>query len=178
MRSVACLAGPLLACAAVCVLGINEPRAQTPGVLLLGSESDADHNRSVITFAGESDAVIEGSVRGARKAADLINLSHHQGVHPRVGAADVIPFIPLQGSTMQDAIHAARMAGEEIWQRKAFCRLGDGDLDVEAVLDSLRSGYEGWLVVEQDVLPDPDDPLGAPARDQRANRQFLNARGF
>lgn len=67
---------------------------------------------------------------------------------------------------------------EEIWKRKAFCRLGEGDLDVDAVLNALRDGYSGWLVVEQDVLPDPDDPLGTPARDQRANRQFLQARGF
>jgi inosose dehydratase len=66
----------------------------------------------------------------------------------------------------------------EIWRRKAFCRLGDGDLDVDAVLNALRDGYSGWLVVEQDVLPDPDDPLGTPARDQRANRQFLKARSF
>ena len=67
---------------------------------------------------------------------------------------------------------------EEIWKRKAFCRLGDGDLDVDAVLEKLRERYSGWLVVEQDVLPDPDNPLGAPARDQRANRQYLAARGF
>ncbi len=66
----------------------------------------------------------------------------------------------------------------EIWKRKAFCRLGDGDLDVDSVLDALRGGYSGWLVVEQDVLPDEGDPLGTPARDQRANRQFLAARGF
>ncbi len=66
----------------------------------------------------------------------------------------------------------------EIWKRKAFCRLGDGDLDVDSVLDALRDGYSGWLVVEQDVLPDEGDPLGTPARDQRANRQFLAARAF
>lgn len=66
----------------------------------------------------------------------------------------------------------------EIWRRKAFCRLGDGDLDVDAVLEKLRERYSGWLVVEQDVLPDSDNPLGTPARDQRANRQFLAARGF
>src|SRR5262249_933395 len=80
-------------------------------------ESDADHNRSVITFAGSSESVIEGAVRGAGKAAELINLSHHHGVHPRVGAADVIPFVPLEGSTMAEAIGAAHRAGEEIWQR-------------------------------------------------------------
>jgi inosose dehydratase len=66
----------------------------------------------------------------------------------------------------------------EIWRRKAFCRLGQGDLDVEAVLSEIRSGYSGWLVVEQDVLPDPDNPLGEPARDQRANRAYLSERGF
>ena len=63
----------------------------------------------------------------------------------------------------------------EIWKRKAFCRLGDGDLDVDGVLDQLREGYSGWLVVEQDVLPDKD---GKPAADQRANREYLSARGF
>jgi inosose dehydratase len=63
----------------------------------------------------------------------------------------------------------------EMWRRRAFCRLGDGDLDVDGVLDALRERYSGWLVVEQDVLP---DPLGRAAADQRANRQYLAARGF
>jgi inosose dehydratase len=63
----------------------------------------------------------------------------------------------------------------EIWRRQAFCRLGEGDLDVDGVLDVLRHGYSGWLIVEQDVLPDPD---GKPAADQRANREYLTARGF
>ena len=63
----------------------------------------------------------------------------------------------------------------EIWRRKAFCRLGEGDLDVDGVLERLRSGYSGWLVVEQDVLPDPS---GKPAADQRANREYLAKRGF
>jgi inosose dehydratase len=66
----------------------------------------------------------------------------------------------------------------EIWRRKAFCRLGEGDLDVEGVLTLVRAGYTGWLVVEQDVLPEPGNPLGEPARDQRANRQYLAHRGF
>lgn len=63
----------------------------------------------------------------------------------------------------------------EIWRRKAFCRLGEGDLDVDGVLDAMRNTYEGWLVVEQDVLPGPQ---GKPAADQRANRAYLAARGF
>lgn len=66
----------------------------------------------------------------------------------------------------------------EIWARHAFCRLGEGDLNVDAVLEWLRRNYTGWLVVEQDVLPDPDRMSGRPALDQRANREFLRARGF
>lgn len=88
-----------------------------PGVLLLSWESDADHNRSVVTFAGEADAVVEAAVRGAGKAGELIDLSLHKGEHPRVGAADVIPFVPLDGSSMDDATVAAHRAGEEIWRR-------------------------------------------------------------
>jgi glutamate formiminotransferase len=88
-----------------------------PGVLLLGWECDADHNRSVVTFAGSMDAVVEAAVRGAGKAAELIDLSRHQGQHPRVGAADVIPFVPLDGLSMSDAAAAAHRAGEEIWRR-------------------------------------------------------------
>ena len=66
----------------------------------------------------------------------------------------------------------------EIWRRKAFCRLGDGDLDLDGVLEALRERYSGWLVVEQDVLPDPAGSSGQPAIDQRANREYLVARGF
>jgi inosose dehydratase len=66
----------------------------------------------------------------------------------------------------------------EIWRRRAFCRLGEGDIKVDAVLEYLRAHYTGWLVVEQDVLPDPGRASGRPAIDQRANRDFLTARGF
>jgi inosose dehydratase len=63
----------------------------------------------------------------------------------------------------------------EIWRRHAFCRLGEGDLNVEAVLAQIRDSYSGWIVVEQDVLP---EPAGTAAADQRANRAYLAARGF
>jgi len=99
------------------VRAIVDAIESAPGVLLLGWESDMDHNRSVVTFAGEPAAVIEGAVRAAGKAAELIDLHHHSGVHPRVGAADVIPFVPLSGATMATCIDAAHQAGAEIWQR-------------------------------------------------------------
>jgi glutamate formiminotransferase len=86
-------------------------------VMVLGWESDADHNRSVVTFAGAADAVMEGAIRGAGKAAELIDLKAHHGVHPRVGAADVIPFVPLDGATMEECVEVAHHAGTEIWKR-------------------------------------------------------------
>ncbi len=101
----------------VLVEAVANAIAKTPGVLMLGWESDGDHNRSVMTFAGPPDVVVEAAVRGAGKAAELIDLSAHQGVHPRVGAADVIPFVPLDGSSMGEAVAAAHRTGEEIWSR-------------------------------------------------------------
>lgn len=91
--------------------------SRTPGVTLLGWESDADHHRSVVTFAGPADAVREGAVRGVGAAVERIDLNRHLGVHPRVGAADVVPFVPLDGSTLEDCVEVAHRAGEEIWER-------------------------------------------------------------
>jgi glutamate formiminotransferase len=99
------------------VSAIVEAIRETPGVLLLGWESDSDHNRSVVTFAGPEDAVVQGAIRSAGKAAELIDLSRHAGQHPRVGAADVIPFVPLQHATLSDCVRAAHRAGRELWER-------------------------------------------------------------
>ena len=87
------------------------------GVTLLGFESDADHHRSVITFAGQPRAVLEAALQCVGKASELIDLRHHRGVHPRVGATDVLPFVPLAGSTLDDCVRLAHHAGAEIWRR-------------------------------------------------------------
>jgi glutamate formiminotransferase len=91
--------------------------SEVSGVALLGFESDADHHRSVLTFAGAPDAVMDAAVRAVGKAAELIDLRRHIGVHPRVGAADVVPFVPLDGSTLDDCVAIARRTGAEIWRR-------------------------------------------------------------
>src|SRR5271156_5478583 len=88
-----------------------------PGVYLLDREMDSDHNRCVITLAGEREAIQEAAIRGVGKAAELIDLTRHQGAHPRMGAADVVPFIPIDGVTIEDCIAMARHVGEEIWKR-------------------------------------------------------------
>ena len=87
------------------------------GVYLLDREMDADHNRCVITLVGERDAIQEAAIRGVGKAAELIDLTKHQGAHPRMGAADVVPFIPIDGVSIEDCVAMARHVGEEIWKR-------------------------------------------------------------
>src|SRR5262252_436279 len=87
------------------------------GVYLLDREMDADHNRCVITLVGDPVHVAEAAIRGVGKAAELIDLTKHAGAHPRLGAADVIPFIPIDGVTLEDCVAIARKVGEEIWKR-------------------------------------------------------------
>ncbi len=90
---------------------------KVPGVYLLDREMDADHNRCVITLVGDREAIQEAAIRGVGKAAELIDLTHHQGAHPRMGAADVIPFIPIDGVTIDDCVAMARHVGAEIARR-------------------------------------------------------------
>jgi glutamate formiminotransferase / formiminotetrahydrofolate cyclodeaminase len=87
------------------------------GVFLLDREMDSDHNRCVITLVGERDAIQEAAIRGVGKAAELIDLNVHQGAHPRMGATDVVPFIPIDGVTIEDCVAMARHVGEEVWNR-------------------------------------------------------------
>lgn len=85
-----------------------------PGVYILDREMDADHNRCVITLVGEREAIQEAAIRGVGKAAELIDLTQHQGAHPRMGAADVVPFIPIEGVTLEDCVAMAKHVGAEI----------------------------------------------------------------
>src|SRR2546423_7714451 len=87
------------------------------GVYLLDREMDADHNRCVITLVGDRGPIQEAAIRGVGKAAELIDLNQHQGAHPRLGAADVVPFIPIEGVTLEDCVAISRQVGEEIWSR-------------------------------------------------------------
>lgn len=86
------------------------------GVRLLDVQMDADHNRSVVTFVGEPQAVEEAAFRSVKRAAELIDLDVHRGEHPRMGAADVVPFVPLVNVTMDECVEIARRLGERIGQ--------------------------------------------------------------
>lgn len=90
---------------------------KVPGVYLLDRELDPDHNRSVITLVGDRDSIAEGVLRGIGKAAELIDLTKHTGAHPRIGATDVVPFVPIEGVTIENCVAIARYVGEQVWKR-------------------------------------------------------------
>lgn len=85
-----------------------------PSVVLLDRQSDADHNRSVLTFIGPPESVAEAAFRAAEQALHHIDLTTHRGEHPRVGATDVLPFVPIRGVTMEDCVHLARLVGRRV----------------------------------------------------------------
>ncbi|HTF57271.1 MAG TPA: glutamate formimidoyltransferase [Planctomycetota bacterium] len=85
-----------------------------PGVRFLDLEMDRDHNRSVVTFVGSPQAVAEAAVAAARKAVERIDLTRHEGQHPRMGAVDVIPFVPIRDASMEDAVRIAREVGARV----------------------------------------------------------------
>jgi len=86
------------------------------GALVLGTHVDADHNRSVITFVATPEKIVDAAVRVVGRAAELIDLSAHAGQHPRMGACDVLPFVPVRGLTVEECVVLAREAGRRIWE--------------------------------------------------------------
>ncbi|MBI1730306.1 glutamate formimidoyltransferase [Candidatus Acetothermia bacterium] len=90
---------------------------QFPGVLLLDVDSDPDHNRTVMTFAGEPEGVERAILALVAEAAQQIDLRKHTGEHPRMGAVDVVPFVPIKNSTMEECIDLSKRVGEKIWKQ-------------------------------------------------------------
>jgi glutamate formiminotransferase len=151
------------------------------GVHLLDWSMDADHNRSVVTIAGEPAAVVESAVRGAGMAAELIDLTRQQGVHPRIGAADVIPFVPISGIKLEQCALLARQAGLEIWRRYSvpvfFYEAAAARPD-RANLEEVRRGqFEGLRdAVNKEAARRPD--LGGPGLHPTAGACAVGARKF
>jgi glutamate formiminotransferase / 5-formyltetrahydrofolate cyclo-ligase len=154
---------------------------RVPGVSLLDWSMDSDHNRSVVTIAGPPAAVVEAAVRAAGKAAELIDLTAQQGVHPRIGATDVIPFVPVAGITLAQCVLFARQAGLEIWNRHGipvyFYEAAASRPD-RALLEQVRQGqFEGLRdQVLRDAARRPD--LGGPELHPTAGASAVGARKF
>jgi glutamate formiminotransferase / formiminotetrahydrofolate cyclodeaminase len=152
-----------------------------PGVFLLDRESDADHNRSVITLAGERDAIQEAVIRGVGKAAQLIDLNFHEGAHPRMGATDVVPFIPIEGVTIEDCVAMARHVGEEIWKRyqiPVYLYEAAATTPERQNLENIRRGqFEG---IRDDIATNPArrPDFGDPRIHPTAGATVVGARKF
>jgi glutamate formiminotransferase / formiminotetrahydrofolate cyclodeaminase len=154
---------------------------EVPGVYVLKYESDIDHNRSVVTLAGEPDAIVEAAVRAVGKAAELIDLTKQTGAHPRIGATDVVPFIPIEGVSLQDCVALAKKAGQEIWRRyriPVYFYEAAAQRPERANLENLRRGqFEG---LREEVLRNPDraPDVGGPGLHPTAGATVAGARKF
>ncbi len=120
--------------------------ASAEGVWVLDCHQDPDHHRSVITFVGPPEAVLEGALRGAAKAFEVIDMNGHAGVHPRIGALDVLPFVPYSGVSLEDCARLAVRAGHELWQRHGvpvyFYGAASPHAGRAALADIRRGGFE------------------------------------
>ncbi|MGB9031176.1 MAG: glutamate formimidoyltransferase [Acidobacteriaceae bacterium] len=154
---------------------------QVEGAYLLDWSLDSDHNRSVVTIAGPPAAVVEAAVRGAGRAAQLIDLTTQAGVHPRIGAADVIPFVPIRNISLEQCALLARQAGMEIWKRYQvpvyFYEAAAARPD-RALLEEVRRGqFEGLRdAVLRDSARRPD--VGGPSLHPTAGASAVGARRF
>ena len=149
------------------------------GSLLLDLAVDADHNRSVFTFAGPPEEVAEAAVRAVGKAAALIDLNMHKGGHPRIGAADVVPFVPLQGISLAECARLAVAAGEEVWRRYAvpvYLYQAAARRPENERLENIRRGqFEG---LREDVKSNPArrPDIGGPLLHPTAGATVFGAR--
>src|SRR6266404_1654434 len=150
-------------------------------VYVLDREMDADHNRCVVTLAGDPDAVAEAALLGVGKAMELIDLTKHRGAHPRIGATDVLPFIPIEGIALEDCVALARRVGEEIWKRyriPVYFYEAAANHPERTNLENIRRGqFEGLreeMKRDHNRLPD----VGEPKLHPTAGATVVGARKF
>lgn len=155
------------------VEAIRKVLATSPGVAVLRSEQDPDHNRCVMTFAGDPESVFEAGFQAIRAAVGLIDLRNHSGVHPRIGAADVVPLVPVEGVTIADCVRLAYRLGARVWQELHvpvyFYEAAAKQEERIALENVRRGGFEHAA-----LLPD----LGGPELHPTAGACVIGARQF
>lgn len=151
----------------------------TAGVALLDHSMDADHHRSVLTFCGDPDEIIEAAFRVVRIATELIDLRTHVGVHPRIGATDVVPFIPIRGATMQDCVQLAKRLGERVGRELEvpvfLYERAAGRAD-HVPLEAVRRGGLDGLAFRMESDPGWIPDFGPPRLHQSAGAIAIGAR--
>ncbi|MDC8450561.1 MAG: glutamate formimidoyltransferase [Nitrospira sp.] len=151
----------------------------TAGVALLDHSMDADHHRSVLTFCGGPDGIIEAAFRAVRIATELIDLRTHVGVHPRIGATDIVPFIPIRGTTMHDCIQLAKRLGERVGRELGIpvflYERAAGRAD-HVPLEAVRRGGLDGLAFRMESDPGWIPDFGPPRLHQSAGAIAIGAR--
>ena len=151
------------------------------GVTVLNRHIDPDHNRAVITFVASPEAIVAGALRAVATAAELIDLRSHRGVHPRIGATDVLPFVPVSGVTIEDCVALAHEAGQRIWNELSipvFFYERAALRPDRARLENVRGkGFE-WLGREITMSPDRAPDIGEPRLHRTAGAIAVGARPF
>lgn len=159
---------------------VDEVR-KTPGVSLLDYSSDQDHNRSVVTFVGEPEAVKKAAFAACAKAAELIDMNKHQGGHPRIGATDVIPFIPIKEVTMEECAQLAKDLAQEIAEKlgiPTYLYENAATRPERKNLANIRRGqYEG-LKDEIEINPERKPDFGPSRLHPTAGATAVGARMF
>lgn len=163
------------------ISGICDSIGRSPDVAVLDTTADPDHHRSVITFAGSPHAVVAAAVRAVAKAAELIDLRKHSGVHPRLGAADVIPLVPVENVALEECTEMAHRLGEEIWRTAGvpvYFYEAAARIPERVLLENVRRG--GWEVVREASLHDPrrQPDIGGPGLHPTAGAAIVGARKF
>ena len=152
-----------------------------PGSVILDIELDQDHNRSVITFVAPPESVVEAALACVSKAVELIDLNAHKGVHPRIGAADVVPFIPIEGVTMDECVELSERAGGEIWKRlrvPVYLYEESARRPERVNLENIRRGQFEGLRDEVRTNPDRLPDFGNPELHATAGAIAVGARKF
>ncbi len=152
-----------------------------PGVVLLDRQSDADHNRSVLTFIGPPEAAAEAAFRAAEQALQRIDLTVHRGEHPRVGATDVIPFVPIRGVTMEDCVHLARITGRRLAEElhiPAFLYEHAAKAPFRTRIEDIRRGGLEELGERMRTSPDWAPDFGEAKLHRTAGATIVGARRF
>jgi len=163
------------------VRAIADAISSVPGAVLLDLEMDPDHHRSVITFVAPPEAAVEAALAGAAKAVELIDLNTHRGAHPRIGALDVLPFVPLAGVSMEDCVHLAERAAAELWKRLRIpCYLYEAAAKrpERVQLENIRRGQFEALREEMGKNPERDPDVGEPVLHPTAGATAVGARKF
>ena len=152
-----------------------------PDVVLLDRESDADHNRCVLTFVGPPAAVADAAIRGVEKAVALIDLTKHQGAHPRIGAADVVPFIPIEGVTLEECVRLAERVANEIWNKlrvPVYLYESAAKRPDRVNLENIRRGQFEALVKEMGTVAERAPDVGDAVCHPTAGATVVGARKF